>query len=348
MKVDYIIVGQGIAGTMLSYQLLQQGCKIVVVDTFNSASASRVASGLINPVTGKRHVKTWMADELIPAVVSMYRQLEKELNQTFLKPVSILNFHTSPEAQHSFNERIGTNSFVHHYNSQQEDFKYEHGIGEINGCLLVNLHLLLNTWREKLQQSGLLLQEPFDIQDCAITTHNITYKSIEADKIIFCDGAAATRNPYFNHLPFRFNKGEAVIARIPGLSPQFIYKRNLKIAPWQDDTFWIGASFEWRYEHINTTTPFIERVQEELMHWLKLPYEIMTHMAAERPSTIDYKPFIGLHPLFPSIGIFNGMGTKGCSLAPYFAKEFVLHLTNGSSITKDADIRRFDTMLATV
>jgi glycine/D-amino acid oxidase-like deaminating enzyme len=344
MKVDYIIVGQGIAGTMLSYQFLQQGCKIAVIDTLNPASASRVASGLINPVTGKRHVKTWMADELLPAAVSMYKQLEKELNQTFLKPVSILNFHSSAEAQHSFNERIGTNSFVQNYDSKQEGFNYEHGIGEINSCLLVNPHALLHAWSEKLQQSGLLLQEPFDIKDCTVTTENITYKSIEADKIIFCDGVAAIHSPYFKYLPFRLNKGEAVIARIPGLSPQFIYKRNLKIAPWQDDTFWIGASFEWSYEHVTPTTAFIEKVQEELKHWLKLPYEMITHMAAERPSTIDYKPFIGLHPQYPSVGIFNGMGTKGCSLAPYFAREFVLHLTNGSNITKDVDISRFHTM----
>lgn len=344
MKVDYIIVGQGIAGTMLSYQLLQQGCKIAVIDTLNPASASRAASGLINPVTGKRHVKTWMADELIPTAVNIYRQLERELNLSFLEPVSILNFHSSAEAQHSFNERIGTNSFVQNCDSKQEGFNYEHGIGEINGCLLVNLNALLPAWSEKLQQSGLLLQEPFDIKDCTVTTDNITYKSIEADKIIFCDGAAATRNTYFNYLPFRLNKGEAVIARIPGLSPQFIYKRNLKIAPWQDDTFWIGASFEWSYEHVTPTTAFIEKVQEELKHWLKLPYEIITHMAAERPSSIDYKPFIGLHPQYPSVGIFNGMGTKGCSLAPYFAGEFALHLTHSSNITKDVDISRFHTM----
>ena len=58
MEVDYVIVGQGIAGTMLSYYLLQQGNTVIVVDEFNPNSASQVASGVINPVTGRRFVTT--------------------------------------------------------------------------------------------------------------------------------------------------------------------------------------------------------------------------------------------------------------------------------------------------
>ncbi len=49
--------------------------------------------------------------------------------------------------------------------------------------------------------------------------------------------------------------------------------------------------------------------------------------------------------LHPSVGILNGMGTKGCSLAPYFAKQLTDHLVYQIPVAKDADIKRFEKIL---
>jgi hypothetical protein len=53
-----------------------------------------------------------------------------------------------------------------------------------------------------------------------------------------------------------------------------------------------------------------------------------------------------MHPQHPQIGIFNGMGTKGCSLAPFFAKELADHLIYNQPITIDADVKRFGRILS--
>ena len=66
MTVDYIIVGQGICGTFLSWNLLKKGKSVLVIDEANPYSSSKVANGVINPVTGRRIVTVWMADELFP------------------------------------------------------------------------------------------------------------------------------------------------------------------------------------------------------------------------------------------------------------------------------------------
>jgi hypothetical protein len=55
---------------------------------------------------------------------------------------------------------------------------------------------------------------------------------------------------------------------------------------------------------------------------------------------------VGLHPVHTNIGILNGMGTKGCSLAPYFARQLVEHLLYQHSITGEADIKRFSRILS--
>jgi glycine/D-amino acid oxidase-like deaminating enzyme len=57
-----------------------------------------------------------------------------------------------------------------------------------------------------------------------------------------------------------------------------------------------------------------------LKTWLKVPFKIIDHKASVRPANIERRPFVGFHPTLKNIGILNGMGTKGCSLAPIFCK----------------------------
>ena len=64
MEYDFIIVGQGIAGTVLADHLIGSGFKILVIDESGLSNSSRVAGGLFNPITGRNMVKTWRADEL--------------------------------------------------------------------------------------------------------------------------------------------------------------------------------------------------------------------------------------------------------------------------------------------
>nr|MCU0322435.1 FAD-dependent oxidoreductase [Chitinophagaceae bacterium] len=103
---DYIIVGQGICGTFLSYYLHKAGKKILVYDEDKPFTSSKVASGIINPVTGRRIVKTWMIDDVMPFAVNIYQQLEKELNISIIQQTNILDFHPTPQMQMAFDERL--------------------------------------------------------------------------------------------------------------------------------------------------------------------------------------------------------------------------------------------------
>lgn len=116
--------------------------------------------------------------------------------------------------------------------------------------------------------------------------------------------------------------------------------------PWKENLFWIGSPYEWNYSDTNPTAAFKIKTQLQLQQWLKLPYKILDHWAAERPANVERRPFVGLHPLIPSVAILNGMGTKGCSLAPYFANQLTQHLINNSPINPLADVRRFTKVLS--
>ena len=74
-KIEVLIVGQGLAGSLLALELEKRGRKIHVVDNNPSTSSSKVAAGLYNPITGRKMTKTWMADELFPNLVNYYEAL---------------------------------------------------------------------------------------------------------------------------------------------------------------------------------------------------------------------------------------------------------------------------------
>jgi len=349
MQVDCLIIGQGLCGTLLSRRLIRSGKKVLVIDNGAVAASSRVAGGLINPVTGKRLVRTWLIEELLPFAVAEYNAIGKELNISALATHSLLDFHPTRDAQSTFSGRMETESeYLHHAadeESWQQYFRFNYGIGIIHPCLLVDVHAMLNAWWQQLKSSNSLLEEDFSLNDCHITTDSVNYKDISAGCIIFCDGANSISNPWFDRLPWSKDKGEVLIASIPGLSRHNIYKQGIGIVPWKDDLFWIGASHDWKYTTTDPTPEFRQQVTTQLDYWLKLPYTIVDHITALRPANLDRKPFVGFHPTHRNIGIFNGMGGKGFSLAPYFAHQFAEHIVSGAPLLPDVDINRYARIL---
>jgi glycine/D-amino acid oxidase-like deaminating enzyme len=63
-----------------------------------------------------------------------------------------------------------------------------------------------------------------------------------------------------------------------------------------------------------------------------------------RPTTIDRRPIIGCHPLYKNLVIFNGLGTKGVSLAPYFSAQVAQWLEGKGEILKEVNIKRFNAL----
>lgn len=351
MHIDFLIIGQGIAGTFLSWYLHQQGKSFLVIDNKEPNASSRLAAGVINPVTGRRLVTVWRVDEVLPFAWKAYQEIGHELEITAIFQRSIIDFFPNPFMRESFLQKIQTGDpYVHAYPEQNHFnpfFNYELGCGEIRPVYTANPDQLLPAWRQELASQQRLLEENFEIADLKVHPEGISYKNITAQKIIFCDGAAGFENPFFKLLPFAPNKGEALVVEIPGLPNQHVYKKSMTLVPMAtQDIFWVGASYLWDFKHAHPTTEFRERTEQVLKEWLKLPFRTVEHRAGLRPATLERRPFVGFHPAHPAVGILNGMGTKGYSLAPFFANQLVNHLCNGDPIAPDADVARFKKILA--
>ena len=136
-------------------------------------------------------------------------------------------------------------------------------------------------------------------------------------------------------------KGEIVVIRCNELPQDFILLSGMFIVPIGDHKFRCGATYEWKFKNELPTESGKTKLLEMLNDVIKVDFEIIEHTSGVRPTMKDRRPVIGMHPEFSNVGIFNGLGTKGVSLAPYFANQFVEYLENGGSLNIEVDVRRF-------
>jgi len=351
MQVDLIIIGQGISGTCLSYFLFRENISFIIIDDARKNAPSRVAAGIINPVTGRRIVRTWMIEELLPDTWDFYTQLGNELGILSISEKKIIDFFPSPQMKIAFDERLKEGETYLQRpvdeNSFREQFNYDFGYGSISPVYTVYLENILPAWRKKMVDNNNLLEEEFDFSQLKVSADGVEYKNITAKQIIFCDGVQSYQNPYFNKLPFAPNKGEMLIIEIPGLSNEYLYKKGMTLAPLTGkDIFWLGSNYLWEFDNENTSEAFYKQADAILKSWLKIPYKIIDHKVSIRPATLERRPFVGFHPIYPSVGILNGMGTKGCSLAPYFAKQLADNIIYKEPISPAVDTARFKRVLS--
>ncbi|NIG51975.1 FAD-binding oxidoreductase [Chitinophaga sp. Cy-1792] len=347
-QVDYIIIGQGIAGTMLSWFLRQRGYKVLVIDDAKFNSASRVAAGIINPVSGRRFEPAWLYDEIFPFAKSTYAELSALLNINILTERQLWNVFPSLQLKEAFDAKV-SKGLTDKYTAVPESLQYEAYLQQPFGAAIifgatVNLRAFLPAYRALLAAEGALLEETFDLNKLVINPSGVQYGEISAQKIIFCDGMATARNPYFEKIKFLPNKGEVLQIKVPGLETSDIIKKSITLVPQEDGTFWAGSSFVWDYVDEQPTWVQRDHLEEKLRQLLKVPYDVVGHLAAVRPSGNDRRPMIGFHPEFPVIGIFNGLGTKGCSLAPFMAAHFTDVLAGEVKLMPEVDVNRYFNM----
>ncbi|MFL5742525.1 MAG: NAD(P)/FAD-dependent oxidoreductase [Flavisolibacter sp.] len=348
--VDYLIVGQGISGTLLSWFLYREGKTFLVIDENSERASSKIAAGIINPVTGRRYAYAWMIEEIMPFAARVYQEMSEYFQSRFIFPKSIIDFFPSVQMRQAFLDRHSENdSYLHAYPDQNhfnQFFHYDFGCGEIKPAYLVHVSELLKAWRKKLQENNTLLEERFEVNDLVMDVDHVRYKNISAEKIIFCEGSEGTDNPWFRLLPYAPNKGEALIIECEDLDLNHIFKKGLMLAPLPaKGQYWLGSNYQWEFENDQPSGAFYQHAHNVLKGWLKNPFRVLDHKAAVRPATIERRPFVGLHPHLPNIGILNGMGTKGTSFAPFFAHQLVQHLVYQFPLSPEADIHRFSRIL---
>ena len=341
MKVDFLMIGQGLAGSLLAFELIQQGFKVALIDN-GLENASQIAAGLINPVTGMRFVKSEDVSFLLPSAKQYYQNLEHLFQQSFYIEKPMLRILKSDQEYQNAKKRLINLDYAPYLENIIESKQFNSSVlAQKQTGYLLTLSLL-KTLKHFFIQKQCYQQTVFDYNEIKLTSL-VEYQHFRAKKIIFCEGYLAVNNPWFSYLPFQLVKGEILTLK----NERFLINKLLNYGQWMipldDYNFRTGATFD--RENINTQNTIQGRdALLKSLHQI-LPEttqaKLIKQQANVRPCTLDKQPFIGLHPKHPQLAIFNGFGAKGSLQIPYYCQQFIALLSKDKPLAVGVDIQRY-------
>ena len=331
MQIDYLIVGQGLAGTLLAAELASRGLSYLMVDDRHRFASSVVAAGLYTPVTGQRLVLTWRAAEMLSVASSVYKDLESAHGVSFFHAVN-----TARIFQHEKEQAL--------WEAKQDDAALQPYIGkrslpeelnvpapfggfELAGSGWADLNTLL-----QIVPDDHRVGDRFEVADCEVSDEGVRWRDIQARRLVMCEGFQAEANPWFDRLPFRHAHGELLTVRIPDLAETHIVNAGIFLLPLGEQLFRVGATYDWDVPEPRTTVEGRQHLLGKLAALMPFPVEVVDHQAGIRPIATQRVPVVGCHPDMPSIAMFNGLGSKGVLYAPFYARQLVTFFEAGGSI----------------
>lgn len=345
MDHEILVVGNGIAGCVLASTLHQQGYTVCLA-TDGELGSSSAAAGLINPVVIKRFNVVWKAEQMLAAATSFYKHIQKPYSHPFYLPLQILRvLHSEDEAKTWVKK--SANDDLHPYLNQKiaqssiDGIDAPHGYGQLKRGAKLDVQNFICYVTDFFRSKDLLLNLKVNQQSMDRRGGNWRIGMRHFKKVVFCDGAQIRSNPFFNYLPIQGNKGESLIIRVPGLQTSSVIKGPVFIMPYQDDMFWVGATYEREFEHARPTQAGLDKIVSMLDRFLKLDYEVVHHFAGIRPTVPDRRPILGAHPEIEGLFVFNGMGSRAALIAPWAAGHF-LSCLQGDPLPEEIDVKRFE------
>lgn len=320
--LDLLIIGQGLGGTSLARQAERRGLSFHLIDQPRPGAASRVAAGLINPVTGRNLSTTWLANELIPYAWKWYTTWEKETGKQVLHTRPIWRLFSKPKEVDRYHKHLEENNPYLAPVPWQVPPKGL--IAPLGGAVIAPAGWLDTTsyldhcrwvWQRQGHLTEAWITDPTDAK--------AIQQRYDARYVVWCEGFWGRQHPLFPNLPFAPTKGEILTVHIPALSEEQILIKGHFLVPLGQQLFRLGATYNWDQLDGHPTEEAKKILLQKLEQMVTLPYEVVDHQAGVRPTVIDRKPLLGPSQVEDNHWIFNGLGSKGSTLGPYWADKLL-------------------------
>lgn len=344
---DFIIVGQGLAANVLMHSFHRNSISFITVGNTELSSCSKVAAGIWNPVVFKRMTRSWMANELIPVLNEFYAECESVLGSKLITERPIIKPFIEEQEKRLWTKKSDAelNGFLDPdiYAEKSEALSHlnvPNGYGRVIRSGNLDVAGFIKSSADFFGEK--IITEIFDYNQLAVLGNKVVYKEQEAKHIVFCEGYCVKDNPFFNWIPLKPAKGEILEIDAPVLKlKNSVFNKNGFLMDMTGGTYKVGATYEWQELDEKVTDAGRTELLEKLDHMLDATYSVLNHEAGIRPSSIDRRPIIGAHPIYANLHVFNGLGTKGVMLAPFFAKNFVNFYLQTEVINPEVNVSRF-------
>ncbi|OIQ27973.1 MAG: FAD-dependent oxidoreductase [Bacteroidetes bacterium MedPE-SWsnd-G2] len=345
MKVDYIIVGCGLAGISICEQLRRNGRSFVVFDN-DSQHASTVAAGMYNPVILKRFTEVWDAQLQLDIAMPFYAELEQLLQSTLIYPYPIYRRFSSVKEQNTWFEACDKPALENFLATQLINNSFEcidapFSFGEVKQAGRVDTNALIEGYKAYLKSNNSLITTGFDFENLQHSKGGVIVNDIQANKIVFAEGYGVKSNPFFGDLPLKEAKGELMLIHAPDLKIDVIVKSSVFIIPEGNDHYSVGATYNWSDKSVQTTDAAKEELQTKLEKFLKCDYTVVEQYAGIRPTVVDRRPLLGRHNSHSNLYVLNGLGTRGVMLGPLMGQHLYNFMEKHIDLPEAINIRRF-------
>lgn len=347
MTFDYLIIGQGIAGSTMALTLHKRGKSVIVMSKDNLSSSSSVAAGVYNPFNFRRTIPTWQAHKASSLAAEFYSEAENITDSKFHESKKIIRVFVDAEEEQRWSDYLKKDNHDYVLDEKVNDrlaekLKAPFGMGILTGGGVLNTGAFLYAVKEYFSARNVFRDEQFNHDLLEERANEFVYDDrISARKIIFCEGHLGAANKYFSGVPIVPSKGETLHVSIPGLELHDIINGSVYLAPLGNDLYTCGATFAPRKSDEKITSEAREELLSKLNEMVRLPFRAESQFAGVRPAGRDRKSVVGTSNSNPNVAILNGMGGKGVLLSPYLAELLADHLENGAEIPLEISTARF-------
>lgn len=347
MKVDYLIVGQGLAGSLLAWHFLERGKRVLVVDRDEPVNSSKVAAGLVTPISGGQFSLAAGVEEALRVARETYRSVEERCGEKFFHEIPICRLFDSETEVEKWEKRLERES-------NRESF------GEFHGALgdgldafraeFGGIEVRQGGWLEVprfLEAIRVMLLERLGYAIGSVSGNELTFplsggvkwRNVSAGRVIFCEGWMAARNPFFEKIRMNNARGDILTVECTAIVMENrIINRRGWLVPLGDGKFRAGATYDHDFTDDEPSHEGRREVEEKVNRMLREPYLVTSHSSAIRPIVRRSQVFMGAHPEYGELIYFNGMGSKGVTNGPLRTRELVEHLETGKPLDPATDI----------
>jgi glycine oxidase len=329
--VDYLIVGQGLAGSVFAALLLERGRSFVVVDDDHRTAASKAAGGIINPITGKRLNRPSLIGELLEEAFSTYPMIERLLGLPLFTRRNVLRLFVDSIEQQRWETKRQLPEYEQYVSPTSPEvpanLSSAHGAFEITVAGQLDIRQFITGFRSLLKAEDRLLESPFVYEQLRISSAAVEWRDVRAQYVIFCEGYRLTKNPYFNAIRLNPAKGEVLTLDAPDFGDPRIVQCGKWIFRSLSGELLAGTTYSWDQFDEHPTYDAKDKIRKGIRSFCKFNFEVTDHRAGVRAVTkADNRPIVGVHPNWPRLAILNGFGSKGALQVPFSARQLLENL----------------------
>lgn len=345
MRIEALIVGQGLAGTALAWELARRGMSFVIVDPAEPGTCSRVAAGILAPLAGQRLAPSWRLEEALPVARSLYAEVSQRTGRSLFHPMPVMRWLLNPLELERWGKRSSDLAVQPYVEDEAASgslgtwmMESPHGAVLLREGGYLDTKAYLDASREVFAGWGAWRQGRVGVETVRIETGKACWEDLEARFIVFCQGWTGARCPWFDWVPFNSAKGEILDLVMPGCASSSILSAGKWLLPVGGGLWRAGSTYTHRPLDEVPSGEGRDEILRHLAGILRVTPEVLGHRAAVRPVIRGRQACVGRHPGRSAAAFFNGLRSKGVLLAPFLAKLLADHLWEGRPLPADVDL----------